>query len=46
MIWGIVKLASTVDGLGSPGRIRPERTKLTLPRPEDKVKPKGACKSL
>jgi hypothetical protein len=38
----MAELASVVDGLGSPGRIRPGRTELL--RPEDKVKFKGVYK--
>jgi hypothetical protein len=42
MIWGMAELASAVDGLGSPGRIRPERTKLTATKTRRQGKAQGS----
>jgi hypothetical protein len=42
MIWGMAELASAVDGLGGPGRIRPERTKLTATKTRRQGKAQGS----
>jgi hypothetical protein len=42
MIWGMAELASVVDGLGSPGRIRPGRRELTATKTRRQGKPQGS----